>query len=436
MKAILALCLLLVVSSAYAASWAVLVAGSNTWGNYRHQADICHAYQIAHKNGIPDERIIVMMYDDLATNRQNPFPGQVYNKPTAAGEAGVDVYAGCPKDYTGQTVTAANFLAVLSGNKTAATPKVVESGPNDNIFVFYSDHGSVGLIAMPVGPYLYNGPLIETLQYMHRNNRYSKLVFYLEACESGSMFEDILPADINVYATTAANARESSWGWYCPPQDSVNGKRMNSCLGDEYSISWMEIADEQGPAQTLGAQFDQIKARVQKSHVMSYGDLSFLSEPTGCYQGECSKVAATPAKPMSDDEKRLAGGVDSRDIPVHLAYYRYIRADRNNLAEYHAAAAELHQEIEKRTKADKFFHALAERVVGKPNAASLLQAPGMTGVCGKCCEQAHEYFRTHCGGYDDYSMKYAKVVTNMCMMQKNVDASRSIISAMSTMCKA
>lgn len=53
-----------------AANWAVLVAGSNGWYNYRHQADLCHAYQILHQNGIPDSNIIVMMYDDLAQNPQ------------------------------------------------------------------------------------------------------------------------------------------------------------------------------------------------------------------------------------------------------------------------------------------------------------------------------------------------------------------------------
>lgn len=53
-------------SFSWAANWAVLVAGSNEWVNYRHQADICHAYQILHKNGIPDSNIIVMMYDDIA----------------------------------------------------------------------------------------------------------------------------------------------------------------------------------------------------------------------------------------------------------------------------------------------------------------------------------------------------------------------------------
>ena len=55
--------------------WAVLVAGSNGYYNYRHQADICHAYHILRRNGIPDERIIVMMYDDIANNTNNPTQG-------------------------------------------------------------------------------------------------------------------------------------------------------------------------------------------------------------------------------------------------------------------------------------------------------------------------------------------------------------------------
>ena len=37
---------------------------------YIFQADVCHAYQILHKHGIPDERIVVMMYDDIADNRE------------------------------------------------------------------------------------------------------------------------------------------------------------------------------------------------------------------------------------------------------------------------------------------------------------------------------------------------------------------------------
>lgn len=78
---------------------------------------------------------------------------------------------------------------------------------------------------------------------MHEANTYNEMLIYIEACESGSMFEGLLPEDWNIYATTAANPKESSWGYYCSPSDTVQGKHIGTCLGDEYSITWMEDAD-------------------------------------------------------------------------------------------------------------------------------------------------------------------------------------------------
>jgi legumain len=42
-------------------TFAIFLPGSNSWYNYRHQADVCHAYQIVHEHGVPDEQIIVLM---------------------------------------------------------------------------------------------------------------------------------------------------------------------------------------------------------------------------------------------------------------------------------------------------------------------------------------------------------------------------------------
>ena len=79
---------------------------------------------------------------------------------------------------------------------------------------------------------------------MHSKKLYKELVFYLEACESGSMFQGILDPTIGIYALTASNADESSWGTYCYPDDIVNGKHIGSCLGDLFSINWMEDTDK------------------------------------------------------------------------------------------------------------------------------------------------------------------------------------------------
>jgi len=71
---------------------------------------------------------------------------------------------------------------------------------------------------------------------------FDQLVFYIEACESGSMFPDIA-SNTGVYAMTAANASESSYGHYCHPHETVNGTHIGSCLGDTFSIRWMENSD-------------------------------------------------------------------------------------------------------------------------------------------------------------------------------------------------
>lgn len=34
------------------------------------QADVCHAYQILHRHGVPDENVVVMMYNDIAHNSE------------------------------------------------------------------------------------------------------------------------------------------------------------------------------------------------------------------------------------------------------------------------------------------------------------------------------------------------------------------------------
>ncbi|MDQ9825980.1 C13 family peptidase, partial [Acinetobacter sp. 163] len=57
--------------------WALLVASSKDWKNYRHQADILSVYQMFRERGYPDDHIILIMEDDLAQNPKNPFKGEV-----------------------------------------------------------------------------------------------------------------------------------------------------------------------------------------------------------------------------------------------------------------------------------------------------------------------------------------------------------------------
>ncbi|XP_057248650.1 vacuolar-processing enzyme [Beta vulgaris subsp. vulgaris] len=270
--------------------WAVLIAGSNGYWNYRHQADVCHAYQVLKKGGLKDENIIVFMYDDIAYHEENPRPGVIINSPY-----GGDVYAGVPKDYTGNNVTVHNFFAALLGDREAITGgsgKVVDSGPNDHIFIYYSDHGGAGVLGMPTVPFLYADALMNTLKRKHASQTYKSLVFYVEACESGSIFEGLLPEGLNIYATTASNAVESSWGTYCPGDYPGPPPEYETCLGDLYSAAWMEDSEIHNlRTETLKHQYELVKMRTSNggsrygSHVLQFGDKDLSKDKLYMYMG-------------------------------------------------------------------------------------------------------------------------------------------------------
>ena len=48
-------------------NWAVLICGSKGYDNYRHHADIAHAYQILKTGGLDPDHIITMMYNDASS---------------------------------------------------------------------------------------------------------------------------------------------------------------------------------------------------------------------------------------------------------------------------------------------------------------------------------------------------------------------------------
>ncbi|XP_005097425.2 legumain [Aplysia californica] len=295
MRVLLCLSLLLAVSTLGVSArknWALLIAGSASYMNYRHQADICHAYQIMHKAGIPDEQIVVMMYDDIANNTQNPFPGNIINKPN-----GPNVYPGTLKDYTGSDVNAKTFLAVLQGDKaevkrlTGREGKVIDSGPDDYVFVNFADHGGPGILGMPEPPYLKATDVNKALKSMYAKKRFAKLNFYVEACESGSIFSGLLPGDINVYATTAANTHESSWGCYWDDSRSAY-------LGDTYSVKWMEDTDVANlNTETFEQQYKTVKKETTRSHVQQYGDTSIASFVLAKFFGNNKQLISNSTKP-------------------------------------------------------------------------------------------------------------------------------------------
>ncbi|XVE53920.1 hypothetical protein DITRI_Ditri03aG0040600 [Diplodiscus trichospermus] len=401
--------------------WAVLIAGSSGYWNYRHQADVCHAYQLLRKGGLKEENIIVFMYDDIAFNGENPRPGIIINSPH-----GDDVYKGVPKDYTGEDVTVNNFFATILGNKTALTGgsgKVVDSGPNDHIFIYYTDHGGPGVLGMPTFPYLYADDLIDVLKKKHASGTYKSLVFYLEACESGSIFEGLLPEGLNIYATTASNAEESSWGTYCPGEYPSPPPEYETCLGDLYSVAWMEDSDIHNlRTETLHQQYELVKRRTINgnfaygSHVTQYGDAGLSKDKLFTYLG---------TNPANDnftfvDENSLlppTTAVNQRDADLVHFWDKFRKAPDGSLRKVEAQK-QFVEAMSHRMHVDHSMKLIGKLLFGierGPEVLNTVRPAGQPLVDDwKCLRKMVRTFETHCGSLAQYGMKHMRSLANFC----------------------
>ncbi|CAK8988586.1 unnamed protein product [Durusdinium trenchii] len=354
---------LLFLPVALAEKWAVIAAGSQGFMNYRHQADACHAYQIMLKSGVPAANIILMMQDDVAKSSENPFPGQLFNKP---GNASLDVYKGCKVDYSGDIVTAQLFLDVLTGKGKGK-----------------------------------------------------------EACESGSMLPD-LKDDGKILAVTASNGKESSWGTYCGDEAVVKGKNIGSCLGDLFSVNWMED-DDLGKlaSETFRSQISKVTKLTNKSHVCSFGDKSFEDEAIGRVEG------ALISDVFSDSSK---GAVDARDIYVTQAYWAWQNAAVDQKEKAWARFVGI---VNDRERDDQLFATMGRQACGSTKVQLDECQQSILGDRAEmkdmdCHKKLATLVHEHCpvssshhatGGWNGYNMKFSQVLLNLCEHQEELGQS-------------
>lgn len=184
--------------------WALLVASSKDWKNYRHQADILSVYQMIRERGYPDDHIILIMEDDLAQNPKNPFKGEVK---TDLAES--NLYQNFDIDYKMSNLTPTDIMNILSGKKNSRTPIVIESTDKDNILIFWSGHGTQAELCWGDEFMGVRKDMIgNTLRQMAKEKKYRKMLCLIEACYSGSIVKDIqIPGALFI---TAANDKETS----------------------------------------------------------------------------------------------------------------------------------------------------------------------------------------------------------------------------------
>lgn len=184
--------------------YAVVVGASDTWINYRHQADALAFYQLLKSNGYDDDHIILIMEDNIANNPLNKRPGEV--RVTLDGE---NLYHDVDVDYHLSDISVSDLKDIMSGKKTDRLSRVIQPTASDNIIMFWCGHGASHTLMWGGHTSVYGSDMSRLISNLQQEGRFRKFMFVLDACYSGTIGEacEGIPGTL---VFTAAHAFESS----------------------------------------------------------------------------------------------------------------------------------------------------------------------------------------------------------------------------------
>ena len=236
--------------------WALLIATSTGWENYRHQADVLNIYQQLKTAGYDDDHILLIMEDDLAYNNANPEKGVLYSRMD-----GVNVYKNVKVDYHISDLQPGDFKEILLGRRSSRLPHVLESDADDNVFVFWSGHGSRGYLDFGSSK-ISRAQIEDCLDEMEKVGNFRQSIWFVEACYSGSVAK---AADNHnhIIAFTSSGEDESSKGdEYNPNWKVWMSNRFSATLQDGMKTD---------PKMALSDLYYRLFQSTVGSHVNVYG---------------------------------------------------------------------------------------------------------------------------------------------------------------------
>ena len=386
------------IALASSANWAVLIAGSKGYKNYRHQADIFQIYKILVDRGFDNDHIISFAYDDIARLQENPFKDKVFNV-----KKGVNIYPGSAAiDYRGENVTADNILNVLKGKKTSQTPKVLKSTKEDNVLVYYNDHGTRGLLCMPSG----NGKYISADEFRDALSevKHNKMLVALEACYSASVGKHLISIP-DTFTICAANETESSYSYAY--DNDIATFRTN-----EFTNHLINFVLKNSKFSLLSLN-KYMKEHVKGSRVMSYVNNS-INEHVEEFFGKPSDFEENV-----DIPNYVPNGPSVQTTYTFIDYLKQRIKAAKTYNEKMAAKLDLYRELRRRGHSKVIFKKILAPF--STENAKELSTEFPDDPKWKCYMNAVRLFQNRCGDIDEYEIQKIPAFARICEFNNEED---------------
>ncbi|KAK9705606.1 hypothetical protein RND81_07G070000 [Saponaria officinalis] len=153
-------------------------------------ANTLSLYRTVKRLGIPDERIILMLADDMACNARNKYPAQVFNNENHR----LNLYGyNVEVDYRGYEVTVENFLRVLTGRHENTVPrsKRLLSDEGSHILLYMTGHGGDEFLKFQDSEELQSHDLSDAMKQMNEKRRFKELLIMVDTYQAATLFNQL-----------------------------------------------------------------------------------------------------------------------------------------------------------------------------------------------------------------------------------------------------
>ncbi|KAK7390609.1 hypothetical protein VNO78_25921 [Psophocarpus tetragonolobus] len=347
---ILLICLTCIIACSHATmhtnNWAVLVCTSRFWFNYRHMANTLSLYRTVKRLGIPDERIILMLADDMACNARNKYPAQVFNNENHR----LNLYGdNVEVDYRGYEVTVENFLRVLTGRHETAVPrsKRLLSDEGSHILLYMTGHGGDEFLKFQDSEELQSHDLADAVKQMKEKGRFKELLIMVDTCQASTLFSQLHSP--GVLAIGSSKKGENSYSHHLDSDVGVSVvdrftfytlaffERLN--MYDNASLS--SLFNSYNPNLLMSTAYyrmDLYQRHLEEEPVTNFfGSVMKTIHTDSAYRSQSSKnfwAAKTKMsleQSISDTDRRISRNTDEEDQFNNLAAEEYLRYSAGQL---------------------------------------------------------------------------------------------------------
>jgi len=209
----------------------------------------------------------------------------------------------------------------------------------------------------------------------------------------------------------------------------VNGKDIGSCLGDLFSVNWMEDSDAKDvTSESLADQFGVVKTKTDKSAVMQWGDLTFQTDKVSEFQGDKSTLGNA-----KDSKKGVS--FSAREVDLLRAYDKYSKATSSK--DRVAAGEELQQVLAEQLEVEGAYNRFLEILYPGDHEKHHAMRHGNSSAAHRDCEMStREQFVQH-GKFDSYSgfaLQFQRIIVEACAEQAATGGNKDLVAAAKMAC--